>query len=178
LTRSENLRIRDLLGPIRGHLVLKGLGYFLLIAPASAAGSFFASLLVYRSWQPPMPAGILGARHLPLAAVLYSIFLWPLLWSITEELTYNGYLALRLLALSKNPTIAFGLAGFWWIGQHLFLPLILNWQFLLWRFLAFVPGVFALLLLYCKTRNLPPIVFAHWILDVIAAVTTISFHFG
>jgi hypothetical protein len=35
-----------------------------------------------------------------------------------------------------------------------------------WRFLAFVPGVTAFMLIYLKTRRLPPLIMAHWPMDI------------
>jgi hypothetical protein len=43
---------------------------------------------------------------------------------------------------------AFLLVGFWWAAQHSFLRLVFDWRFMLWRFLAFLPGVLALMVLY------------------------------
>ena len=59
------------------------------------------------------------------------------------------------------------------VSHHIYR--VLDWRFTLWRFLAFVPGVLALLLLYLRTKKLASVMVAHWILDVIAAATTLSF---
>jgi uncharacterized protein len=175
LTRRENLRVRDLLGPVPSRLLLKGLGYFFLIAPPSAAATFLASKLVYNVWQAPLPPGVLVARHLPLWGVLYSLILWPLLWATTEELTYNGYLAPRIAALSRSEWLSFALVGFWWAAQHCFLPFVPDMRFLVYGLLSFTLGVLALLLLYQRTQRLRSVIVAHWILDVVAAATTLSF---
>lgn len=122
-----------------------------------------------------MPVGVVVARVLPHWAVFYSLIVWAPLWSATEELTYNGYLAPRIASLSGRPWVSFALVGFWWAAQHCFLPLVLDWRFVLWRFLAFVPGVLALMLLYHYTKRLAPVIVAHWLLDLIAALTTLKF---
>ncbi len=96
LTRREGIRIRDVVGPVPRWVLPKGLGYLLLIAPFSALGTFGAALIVYGSWQAPMPVGEVVARILPHWAVFYSLIVWAPIWSATEELTYNGYLAPRI----------------------------------------------------------------------------------
>ena len=93
LTRRENPRIRDLLGPLPRWLVPKGIAYFVLIFPFFLLGGPLASWLLYHSWQAPMPPGEAWGRHLPLWGVLYSFLIWWPIWSITEEFTYQGYLA-------------------------------------------------------------------------------------
>ena len=175
VTHREGLRLRDLIGPLPQRFLLKGLGYLLLVAPFSVLGTFIAAWIVYGSWQAPMPSGLLVARVLPHWAIFYSLILWAPTWSSTEELTYNGYLAPRVSVLSGRRWVALALVGFWWAAQHSFLPLVLDWRFALWRFLAFVPGVLALMVLYLRTQKLAPVIVAHWIMDLIAAATTLSF---
>jgi membrane protease YdiL (CAAX protease family) len=176
LTRRENLRIRDLLGPLPRWLVLKGLACFALIFPFFLLGGPLASWLVYHSWQgAPMTPGVAWGRHLPLWGVLHSLLIWWPIWSVTEELTYNGYLASRFAALSRYRWISYSLVGFWWALQHAFLPFIPDWRFVLYRFLAFLPGVLVLLAIYLRTRRLAPLIVAHWMMDIIAAIMTLSF---
>lgn len=175
MTRLERIRLRDLIGLLPQRFFLKGLGYFLLIAPFSAFGTFAAAWIVYGSWQAPLPAGVVVARLLPRWAIFYSLILWAPTWSTVEELTYNGYLAPRVALLSGRRWVALALVGFWWAAQHCFLPLVLDWRFVLWRFLAFVPGVLALMVLYLRMQKLASVIVAHWILDLIAAATTLSF---
>jgi hypothetical protein len=59
-----------------------------------------------------MPAGELVARHLPLWGMLYSLILWAPIWSATEELTYNGYLAPRIAAFSGRRWVPLAVVGF------------------------------------------------------------------
>ena len=60
-----------------------------------------------------------------------------------------------------------------WSAQHCALPLILDWRFVLYRFLAFLPGVAALMYLYARTRRLTPLVIAHWPMDISAGIVTV-----
>jgi len=175
LTRRENLRIRDLLGPLPRWLVPKGIACFLLIFPFFWLGGPLASWIVYHSWHASIPAGEIFGRHLPLWGVLYSLLIWWPIWSATEELTYQGYLAARFAALSRHRWVPYCLVGFWWALQHSFIPFELNLRLFLWRFLSFVPGVLVFLVIYLRTRRLAPLIVAHWMMDLSAAVMTLSF---
>jgi hypothetical protein len=42
-----------------------------------------------------------------------------------------------------------------------------------WRFLAMVPGVIVLMPIYLKTRRLPPLIMAHWPMEIGAALMTL-----
>jgi hypothetical protein len=105
-------------------------------------------------------------RPLPMWAFVVS-FLFPLTIAFAELPTYFGYAMPRLEAQLKNGWIAWLIASFFLAAQHMFLPLILDGGYLLWRFGMFLP--FALLTgLVIKLRPalLPYFVIVHALLDV------------
>jgi len=176
-TRKEGIRLRDLIGRVRlrwGRDVLLGIGMCVLVFPFFILGAASATRIVYGSGQPPSLAGLADARVLPLWGIIYSFSLWWLIWSPTEEMTYRGYAFPRFEVLCRNRGLAIGLLSFWWTLQHVFLPFIPDWKLVLWRFLAFLPGVVILLLPSLKIRRLGPFVFAHWPMDVAAVFMTLK----
>jgi hypothetical protein len=42
----------------------------------------------------------------------------------------------------------------------------------LFRFLAFLPGVLAAMTIYWRTRRLAPLIVAHWPMDIVGALMT------
>jgi membrane protease YdiL (CAAX protease family) len=173
-TRSEGIRLRDLIGKIRWRDPLVGMGWFLLIFPFFWVASPLSSWLVWHTKQPYLYPGLLTARALPLWAVIYSLTVWWMMWSATEETTYQAYALPRLQALSGRAWVAILIVSFWWTVQHSFLPLILEWQYVFWRFLAFFPGVLVMTLIYHRTRRLPPLIFAHYLMDFSAMLMTLK----
>jgi uncharacterized protein len=177
-TRSEGIGLRDLLGRIRlrwGGDVFIGIGCFLLVFPFFIAGASLGSKLIYGSSQPNLYPGLLAARGLSLWAIVYSLSVWWLVWSPTEQMTYQAYALPRILALSGRKWIAILVVAFWWTLQHSFFPLILDWHYMAWRFLAFLPGVIVFTLVYLLTRRLPPLIVAHWPMDILAVLITVKF---
>jgi len=65
--------------------------------------------------------------------------------------------------------------AFWWALQHSFIPFIVEWRYVIWRFLFFLPGVLVFLLIYVRIRRLPPLILAHWAMDLMAAIFTLKF---
>jgi hypothetical protein len=174
----EDLRLRDLIGKIRtrwGHDFFLGLLCLAVIFPFFWIAAAPASRIAFGSPQPNLYPGLLAGRILPLWAVIYSLFIWWPIWSPTEELTYQGYCLPRFIALTRSRWLAVLIVGFWWALQHSFLPFILDWHFVLWRLLAFWPGCTAMMLLYLRIRRLPPIIVAHWAMDLSAVLITIKF---
>ena len=173
-TRDEGITIRDLIGSI---LLRYGRDLFLGVAifavfPLFVGGGLLASRWLYGAFKVDLYPRILGGRVLPVWATIYTHFIWWVIWSPTEEITYAGYALPRLQALSGRTWIAVAVVGFWWTVQHPFLPFIPDWQLFLWRFLAFVPGVVALTLIYLRVRRLAPLIVAHWAMDIIATLGT------
>lgn len=176
-TRTEGIRLRDLIGPIRwgyGRDVFLGIGVFAFVFPCFVAGGLLSALLVYGTSQPNPFPGILGGRVLPLWAMIYSFSLWWMIWSPTEEMSYAGYSLPRAQVLCGRTWIAVALVGFWWAIQHAFLPFIPEWRNFAWRALAFVPGCVVFLLIYLRTRRLAPLIVAHWSMDILACIMTMG----
>ena len=178
--RREGIRLVDLFGIERSQLggeILWGLLYFVVLFPIVAGlGSKFASWLVYGTTQltPHMLApGLLSERQLPHWAVVYSLSVFWLVWSPTEEVIYQAYCAARLQVLTGSTWITVMLVGFWWAFQHSVFPLVFDWRLILFRFLQFLPLVVVFQLIYLRTRRLPRMVVMHWPMDLFAALLTL-----
>ena len=177
-TRTEGTTIRGLIGTIRWRRVrdlFAGFGYFFLIFPFFVAGGVLCGWILYGTFRADPIPGILSARVLPAWAIVYSCSLWWMIWSPTEEITYQGYVLPRIEALTGHTWIAVAIVGFWWALQHSFLPFVPDWRSSLWRFMAFPPGVFATILVYVRTRRLAPLIVAHWMMDILGMLMTTRF---
>ena len=176
-TRKEGIRVRDLIGPLRlrrGHDVFLGLGLFVFIFPSFILGSMQAQKLLYGSLDTAIAVYLTQLHALPAWAFVYSVTLWWVISSPTEEAIYQGYALPRLRALTGHTWIAMVIVGFWWAAQHAFLPFVPDWKYLLFRLMEFIPGVFVLMLVYLRTRRLAPLIVAHWCMDILGAIMTAS----
>jgi CAAX prenyl protease-like protein len=180
LAQREGIRLAELFGVDRSHLgreVLWGLAYLVALFPLVQAGTVLASWVAYGTRQADiarLAPGLLVARRLPPWAVAYSLSIFWLLWSPTEEVTYQAYCAARLRALTGRTWVTLTLVGFWWAFQHSVLPLVLEWHLTLFRFLQFLPLVVVMQLLYLRTRRLPRMIVMHWPMDLLAARMTLA----
>jgi membrane protease YdiL (CAAX protease family) len=163
LTRREGIGLFDLVGFERARLVRDTVLGFALI-PVSLVfilgGVYAAGWLVYGTLAPPYLFG-----PLPLPAALYGVLVWPFIWGLTEQMTYNGYLVPRFQVLFGSTSIAVALVAIAWSFQHAVMPLTFDAQFIAFRLLSPVPfSVFATLL-YLRLRRLLPFVIAHVLMD-------------
>jgi hypothetical protein len=100
LTRREGIGLFDLVGFGRTRLVRDALLGFALI-PVSLAfilgGVYSVGWLLYGTLTPPYLFG-----PLPLPAALYGVLVFPFIWGLTEQMTYNGYLVPRFKVLCRT----------------------------------------------------------------------------
>jgi membrane protease YdiL (CAAX protease family) len=163
LTRREGIGLRDLVGFQRPRLARDALLGLALI-PVSLvfifAGTYAAGWMVYGTLTPPYLLG-----HLPLPAALYGILVFPFIWGLTEQMTYNGYLLPRFQALCGRTSLAVAVVAFVWSLQHAFMPLTLDARFMMFRLLAPLPFSVFQALLYLRLRRLLPLALAHALMD-------------
>jgi membrane protease YdiL (CAAX protease family) len=163
LTHREGIRLVDLVHFDRTRLgrdVLLGLA---LIVPSLVfilGGIAAAARLVYGAPAAPYLFG-----PLPLPATLYGILIWPFLWGLTEQMTYNGYLAPRFQVLSRSTSLAVAVVAFSWSFQHTVMPLTFDARFMAFRLLSSVPNTVFQTLLYLRVRRLVPFAIAHALMD-------------
>jgi membrane protease YdiL (CAAX protease family) len=163
LTRREGISLLDLVGVERariGHDVLLGLA----LVPVSLAfilgGIYAAGSIVYATVTPPYLFA-----PLPLPAALYGVLVFPWVWGLTEQMTYNGYLVPRFQVLFRSTSRAVTLVAFVWSLQHVVMPLTFDAKYMLFRLLSPVPFSLFETLLYLRVRRLVPFVIAHALLD-------------
>jgi hypothetical protein len=174
-TRKEGIRLRDLIGPIHlryGRDLFVGLGILALSYPFMMGGSYLAGVLVYGSTAKVPMEFILQAHSLPIWATVYTLTVWWIIQSATEEMTYQGYVLPRLEALTGRTWIAVSVTGFWFAAQHCMVPFVPDWHYLAYRFLMFLPLVLYIMLVYLRIRRLAPLIVAHWPMDLGVAIMT------
>ena len=105
-------------------------------------------------------------QTLPTWAFVLS-FLFPLTIAFAELPTYFAYCMPRLEAQLRNGWLAWLIASFFLAAQHIFLPLILNGGYLLWRFGMFLPfALFTGFIIKLRPSLLPYFLIVHALLDV------------
>lgn len=176
LVQKEGIRLLDLVSLNKSRLksdLLLGLGIYVVVFPVTVyGGSILGNLIAYGTLQPELPAGAF-IRTLPLWAVLYSRLLWWPIWSVTEELTFQGYTLPRLQAITRSTWLSVALVGFSWSIQHSFLPWI-NLQHAAYLFISFVPLILASQLVYLRFRRLTPLILGHWLMDLTSVILLVQ----
>ena len=113
-------------------------------------------------------------RPLPTWAFVLS-FLFPLTIAFAELPTYFGYVMPRLEAHLKNGWLAWLIASFFLGAQHMFLPLILDGRFILWRLGMYLPfALFVGLVIKLRPTLLPYLMILHALMDLSAVAVYLT----
>lgn len=168
VVKREGANLRLLIGFSPGKLkndIKMAIIILVVLIPLTALWGTLISFLLYGKASVPIIAG-----PLPLWAALYSVFIWPILWAIVEQLIYMGYCLPRLESFLKNKVTAVAIVMFFWALQHTVLPVTLDMDYSLYRFLTVFPMVI-IPIVYLRTRRLVPLILVHAIGDIFSAIT-------
>ncbi len=169
LLRRENMKIIDTVGA-KGKDILKQLAwtpaYLLAVAPTSILASIVTQAF-YGTALPPM----ISVVNLSSAGELYSLIVWPIIWVITEEIVYLGYLLPRIEAMSGKTWVAVLVVIFFWGIQHLAMPFIFDEKYLVSRILAAIVAISSFPIVFVLwRRRLIPLIGVHYIADLATAI--------
>ncbi len=109
-------------------------------------------------------------QPIPLVFAFINIILLPLTVVFAEFPLYFGYSLNRIDKMTNNKWLAIGYPMFFYGIQHSFIPLIFQWDHMLFRFLSFIPLLIVVGLLYYRNRRLIPLMIGHGFLDFATAV--------
>lgn len=165
--QSERLRLRDLYNLSRHDR--KGDLWWLVIGLVGTvlfgfAPNILLAQILFGDLQTPSDLMI---RSIPIWAAWTVVGAFPVLHALTELPTYFGYVMPRLRLLTGRPAAMLILTASVLSAQHVFLPLLFDWRFILWRLLMFLP--FALWvgwLIHRRPTVLPYLAAVHGLLDL------------
>jgi len=163
LTRREGIGLFDLVGYDRvrlGRDILLGLTLIPISLALILGGVSLTGWLVFGTLSPPYVFG-----PLPLWAALYGVIVFPFLWGLTEQMTYNGYLVPRFRIVSRSTGVAVSMVAAAWSFQHAVMPLTFDPKFMIFRALSPIPFSIFETLLYLRLRRLLPFALAHALMD-------------
>lgn len=174
LTRREGLSWSQFLGAdFRREFVRKDLlallGVLVVAGPIAMLPNFGLALALYGDMLAPMTQFV-QPMHAGLALVC--IVLFPVTQGLAELPTYFAYAMPRLSARWSSSLWAMLVAAFWLGAQHMTVPFIADWRFVVWRLGMFIP--FALLLgvtIRWRPRLLPYLMVVHVLIDIQPAVS-------
>jgi membrane protease YdiL (CAAX protease family) len=164
LARREGISILDLGNFSRRDWLrdsLIGLGLFIPFLLLGMGGI----MTIVALFRYDLPAGV---ENLPTWATLFILFIWPIIWGVTEDFTYLGYSLPRIEALTGGRKwLAVIVIWLFLSSQHVLVPFTsLAWQVVAGWFIGLLPLTVFYCWLYWRLGRLLPIIVAHVLADV------------
>lgn len=173
LLKKEQINYLEFIGFNKKRLA-KDIGlallYGILGLAVGGVGLYGSAFLIYGGLPPETMF-----TPLPLWAVLPALIIMPLSITSVEAPLYIGYALPRLISIIKNKNIAVCIVAFALAFQHITIPLIFEWEFMLWRVVSFIPVALLLAIIFLKTRRLFPLMIAHFLMDFQIMVTILLY---
>jgi len=172
LYKREGLRFWDIFR-INKATVKSDLVALLLFFPVIGALGFFPNLLLGKwLFGDSLLALEMYIQPLPLWGTLVAVLLFPVTQGLAELPTYFGYVMPRLESQTGQSWLAVCLAGFFLSIQHVFAPLIMDYRFIAWRAMMFLPFAIATgMILRWRPRLLPYLMVGHGLIDFFTILT-------
>jgi hypothetical protein len=90
---------------------------------------------------------------------------------LIELPTYFIYIMPRLEAITRKKWLAIAVASFFLAFQHIAVPLIFNYRFILWRLIMFLPFAFLMgIIIHWRPRLIPYLMIGHVLIDLSTAM--------
>ena len=167
LARREGIRILDLgnyshKGWLRDVLIGVGLFVpFILLGMGGIVGG-----MALFQYTPPV-----ATEQLPTWATLFTIIIWPIIWTFSEDNTYMGYSLPRVEALTGGRKwLAVVVMWFFLSLQHIFSPTGLAWQSVVSWSIALIPFTALYCWLWWRLGRLLPVMVGHWLADIVSVL--------
>lgn len=161
ICKSEGTSYKELIGYEKG----QGNGKYtllivLLMLLLGIGGMYGFGFMIYGY----VPVSMLQPIPIWLASI--NLILLPLTVVFAELPLYFGYALNSIEKITENKTLSIMYPMFFYSLQHSFIPLLFDWQHILFRFLSFLPLILVLGLIYYKNKKLEPLMIGHAILDL------------
>ena len=164
LTRIKKSNYLELINYEKGKTTKKEVLIICLIVLGLGMGCMYlAGLIIYQKFPYMAPDMI---KPIPLWLAIIIFFILPITTALAEDGLYLGCGVNNI----NNKYLKVIIPGFFFALQHSFIPFLLDFKFILYRFLSFLPLTIILCYIYSKKRNPLPIMIAHTLIDVCTVV--------
>lgn len=143
------------------------LGWFLVVTVLAGPIGWLPNVMLAKTlWAAPDTGNAVLFRPLPTAALVVLAVAFPVTQALAELPAYLGHVMPKLRAAGWPASVVVLVPSFFLSAQHVAMPLQLDWRFVLWRGLMFLP--FAVLVgavVFKRPTLLPYLLIVHALMD-------------
>jgi membrane protease YdiL (CAAX protease family) len=142
----------------------------LLVLVVGMSGMYLAGFLCYNNFLYAPPVMI---TPIPKMLAIVNVVLLPVTTTFAEDGLYLGCGVNQI----KNKHAAIIVPAFFYALQHCFIPTLLDGQYIVYRFISFLPLTLILCWYYYRKRNPLPIMVGHALIDLATAAQIVATSF-
>lgn len=150
--------------------ILKGIGFIVIMLLIGMGGMYLAGWLCYGVFPYLAPMMI---APIPTYLAVINVFVLPITTTVAEDGLYLGYGVNGF----QTKWAAILIPAFFYALQHCFIPTIPDIQFIMYRFLSFLPLTVWICYQYYRKRNPIYIMIGHWILNIATTIQIVMTSF-
>ncbi len=160
VSKKQGTNFRGLVNFKKGESSVKQIVWIsALIIVVGMVGMYLAGYLCYGVIPYAAPMMI---APIPLWLAIINILILPVTTALAEEGLYLGC----GVNIIKNKYLAIFVPAFFFALQHSFIPTLLDFTYIVYRFISFLPLTVILCWYYYEKRNPLPIMIGHALIDV------------
>ena len=163
--KYEGSDYRDLIHYQKGQLNFKSVLFIIILMLSTGVGGIYVFGLAIYGYVPTILI-----QPIPVWIAIISTILLPVTIVFAELPLYYGYSFNRIKDKTGNRFLAMSYIVFFYALQHSFIPLLFDWDYILFRFLSFLPLIIVLGIIYDKKRALAPLMIGHGFLDLATGI--------
>lgn len=163
ICKRGSITYREMIHYEKGKNIFKGFLFIAVMLLLGIGGMYFAGALCYGQF--PYLAPMMIAPVPPYLAVL-NIFVLPLTTTLAEDGLYLGY----GINGFTSKWAAILIPAFFYALQHSFIPTLFDMQFMIYRFLSFLPLTIWICYQYYRGSSVSYIMAGHWLLNIATAI--------
>ena len=131
----------------------------LLVTVIGIIGTYLAGFLFYHV-IPYTPDVMM--QSLPLGIILFDLLLFPITSTLAEEGLYLG--------IGLNKAHSLKCAIFFYLIQHCFFPMMIDFKYMMYRIVSLIPFVCFICFYYKNKKEILPIMLGHFTINFLATM--------
>lgn len=164
IAKSSKSNYFEMINYKKGKTKISSICYMsLIMVVIGMAGMYLTGFVIYNEF-PYLAKSMI--EPIPLHLAVINVLVLPITTTLAEDGLYLGYGVNKIY----NKWLSIIVPAFFYAAQHCFIPTILDWKFILYRFFSFLPLTLYICYWYRKNRNPVPVMIGHIVLNVATAM--------
>ena len=160
ICKKEKTNYLDLIKYKKGNTKIKSVVLFSLVSIIAGIGGMYIAGFICYNELPYLP--VMMVKPIPVVLSIIVILILPITTTLAEDGLYLGVGVNNI----NNKYCAILIPAFFYAIQHSFIPFLFDTQFIIYRFISFLPLTILFCSYYYCKKNPLPLMVGHFVLNI------------